>query len=256
MERSLQLIEKAFIPFRRYIDLKRLTLSDIEFFQRDRELSADSPRDKWGNWDLQFESKLEKCSEPWLDNKMRNARNIPWPDSHSFALILSHDIDSIRAFSVREYLTRLSRARLKDKFRIVLSYFKNSFLRTHPIKWNFMSWVALEEKHNAKSTWLVFPDSVKDWRREDCAYRWHESVKWTANETVTLKNALRMLIARGFEVGLHGSIGSRNDFLELRRQRMELEEVIATPVQALRMHYLSYDPKLSPAAIAGAGFKI
>lgn len=67
---------------------------------------------------------------------------------------------------------------------------------------------------------------------------------------------LRSLVGDGFEVGLHPSMEAATDGARLERETRRLEAAVGRPLAAVRSHYLRWDPAVTPALYAGAGFAL
>ncbi|GAA3931512.1 DUF7033 domain-containing protein [Hymenobacter algoricola] len=83
----------------------------------------------------------------------------------------------------------------------------------------------------------------------------HQPTNGTPNAdyrlTPDLKVRIEKLAADGAEIGVHGSLGTARRANDLRQEAQQL------PVGALgnRFHYLSWEPRLTPSALAAAGLQ-
>jgi peptidoglycan/xylan/chitin deacetylase (PgdA/CDA1 family) len=61
--------------------------------------------------------------------------------------------------------------------------------------------------------------------------------------------------SRGWEIGLHPTWYAFNDVEKLRREKLELEDVLRKQIESVRHHYLHYDIRQTPRVQEKVGFK-
>ncbi|MGI4739908.1 MAG: DUF7033 domain-containing protein [Janthinobacterium lividum] len=151
-----------------------------------------------------------------------------------FAAFISHDVDNLRsawkapakaAFQGRQFglFSRLLHQRI-----------------TQADAWNNLETVAATTaQYEAKSTFFILPAQGK-------------AANGTPNADYSLTPRLWMQLARlqdaGWEVGLHGSIGTATDFNKL----FDESEMLDTS-GGIRFHYLSWEPRQTPSTVEAAG---
>lgn len=233
-------------------------------------------RDQWGNWDWPF-SEAHRRGEiyiPRLDNLLNNLRSklenikspLPhWPDGKSFALCLTHDVDEINPHNnLRTGLRRAALLRKTDnKWTVVLksylrailnSAFKQKQINTLTSR-TIDDWLEVEDQHNFKSTFFIFPDNTIRPNQWDCTYRLKDKIVFKAN-TITLTRAISEIDKLGWEIGLHASYHSATDNGILKDEKRQLEQTLNKAVISLRQHYLHYDITTTPGLQSDAGFRV
>jgi peptidoglycan/xylan/chitin deacetylase (PgdA/CDA1 family) len=71
----------------------------------------------------------------------------------------------------------------------------------------------------------------------------------------SVRPAIRGLLERGWEVGLHINYYGFDDLEEIRRQKAALEAVAGQPVEGVRFHWLRFEPARSFDLLVQAGFR-
>lgn len=224
-------------------------------------------RDRWGNVDFGGldDSERQRVSRPWLDEHL-GARNVAlWPGTRSsFVMALSHDVDVLarRLVPRRTALVGFARAfratgSSVDRLRQVVRWAARLALPRPGAgpEWTFDQWTTLEDRYGYRSTFFFFPERLERAHVWDCCYSWSDPVQFNKRE-ISVRELMRELVAGGWEVGLHGSVMAATDARMLRRQKEALEEAAGHPVRALRMHYLRWDPAITPNVVAEAGFSV
>jgi len=157
------------------------------------------------------------------------------PDSHSFALCLTHDLDR-----PSKGLRGLYYA-LRDR----PGYHLRTLAGDENPYWQFESVMALEADLGVRSAWYVLDQPhllrdrpVSEWVDPE---RW---VQFLGRYDVTsdrIATALRDLDAGGWEVGLHGSIPAHVEPERLRTEKERIERVLGHEIRGVRQHYLRLD---------------
>jgi len=143
-----------------------------------------------------------------------------WPRGEPSAAFLSHDVDRVRKWTPKRVGYELLRAfPMPRRVMKVLRSLRDS----RDPYWNFPELMAVEEDAGVRSTFFF---GVGRYDRRDPSY-----------ELYQVEGAVRELLEGGWEVGLHGSMGSYKDAGRLREERDKLG-ALAGEVQGIRQHYL------------------
>ena len=166
-----------------------------------------------------------------LDIELPKRKN--WLGEKDFAVVLTHDVDSIKKWSLRwqvgrllyalEGLLHLDFATIKTEMN---EFFPSILLKRDPF-WNFDIIENLEIKRNIRSTFFFLTES-KDFERK----RYKLDKK--------LKGVISKLRKLDFEIGLHGSRYSFADMPKMKSELEKLEESVPI-VKGIRQHYLLFD---------------
>jgi peptidoglycan/xylan/chitin deacetylase (PgdA/CDA1 family) len=153
-----------------------------------------------------------------------------------FAAFISHDVDNLYSAWKAPAKAALH-ARLFSRFGSLL-------LRhlTQPDAWNNLELVAAAtEQYGAKSTFFILPTKGK-------------AANGTPNADYGLGTRLWKQLVRlqaaGWEIGLHGSIGTAINWNQLY---VEAEQ-LPGDIFGCRFHYLSWEPRLTPTSVDAVKF--
>ena len=185
-----------------------------------------------------FDAGVPAVSE-WL--MKGNLAKTDYPGGRSFAIMLSHDIDDVVPTYVHTALAvaaSLGRGRLSDAGRHLC--WRRSGLKASPYH-NFRELMDLEQGYNAKSS-FYFLTAIKDPMR----FRYHIE---------DLKEEIREVSARGWDVGLHGGFYSFDNLSEICAEKDRLEDALGHEVIGFRNHYLREKVPDSWELLSRAGFK-
>lgn len=224
-----------------------------------RELRAMIEGDK-EHWDLftkrseYFIERPDRYQEHDLKNKdinvlqpkiskflIENGLKIEYPGSKRFAVCLTHDIDMIYPPLSHTFLSSLYCVNNIDLRELKRQLFWRCKGREHSPYWNFREIMNLEEKFGAKSS-FYFLATGKDIKK----FRYHIE---------DLKNELRYIAEKGWEIGLHGGCYTYNDLEQIKMERDRLEKVLGKEVIGYRNHYLRFKIPDTWVLLAEAGFK-
>lgn len=223
-------------------------------------------RDSIFNYEAAFSTAYQNAAfcRPWWDEELleRNpslARSLRWPGGAPFAAMLSHDVDGIRHRCWRQ-LIRVSRLLIskesswKAKLRHVM-HMAAGF--THwPSQQDLISpWLEAEKARGVRSSFFVFPTKVARRHFRDLTYRWDDVMPFEGRLT-PVREVFRSIAARGWEVGIHGSISSAYAEGELARQRQDVEDALGLSVVSGRQHNLQFSAELTPDLIAASGLRV
>jgi len=149
----------------------------------------------------------------------------------AFAAFISHDVDNLRS----AWKAPAKAALQQRQFGLFSRLLKKRL--TQPDAWNNLELVAASlTQYSAKSTFFILPAQGK-------------AADSTPNADYRLTNRLWKQLVRlqeaGWEIGLHGSIGTATDFGQLLGES-ELFESHA----GIRFHYLGWEPRQTPETLA------
>lgn len=183
----------------------------------------------------------------------------PWPDGKRFCLCLTHDVDLLAVHPWRERLRSLPHfldAPLAQKGFALASLSKNVALRAKSIarSRNFPvePWLEAEAEFGFRSTWLFMADPKPAPRRADGFYRYDDPVDFEGRR-MPIRDLIAAVAARGWDVGLHGSLASHEDAEILRIERAAVERAAGAPITSTRQHHLCFDIRRTPRVQAAAG---
>ena len=189
-----------------------------------------------------------------------------WPDGKPFAVCLTHDVDAVSLYSLKQSMRarrlqfekeHLTRKRVKFLLGFganLAASLKRSWERD-PLHC-YERWLEAEKEVSAHSTFFFWPgwSSIGKRHTTDCSYELFDSVEFESQE-VSAGEMIQEIDRRGWEVGLHPSWYSFNSLEELKRQKNALENVVHHELVSVRQHCLHYDIRNTPRIHAAAGFK-
>jgi peptidoglycan/xylan/chitin deacetylase (PgdA/CDA1 family) len=175
-----------------------------------------------------------------------------WPDNHKFALILTHDVD--RVYKTYQYLPSILNSVINIKPSTLFYNLKNMLLKRGKYNpyWAFDILFDLENNLGVKSTYFFLnekgtlnPFSLQSW----ILYRGIYDI-----ESSPIIEVITKLRNNGFEIGVHGSYNSYNNFDLLLTEKKILESITNSEVKGIRQHYLNYDLSITPKIHNQCGF--
>lgn len=189
-----------------------------------------------------------------------------WPEGKPFAVCLTHDVDEVSCFSVRQSLRpftepfkglQLTGDKIKRLFNLgfnTLRAISNPFIND-PLHC-YERWLKIEGEYGAKSTFFFWPgwETVRIHHAKDPTYDLNDRVIFDASEC-TVAEMIREIHHRGWEIGLHPSWYSYKDADDLKIQKAALEKALGDPIHSIRQHCLHYDIRITPRVHSDAGFK-
>jgi peptidoglycan/xylan/chitin deacetylase (PgdA/CDA1 family) len=205
---------------------------------------------------------------PVVDKARLSATNKKpeWPEGKPFAVCLTHDVDDVSYFSLRQslrsfnepfnglYITKDKLKRLLNLGFITLRTCINQF-SADPFHC-YERWLEIEEEYGAKSTFFFWPgwENVKKHHHKDPIYKLNDRVVFDGYKC-SVSEMMQEIHRRGWEIGLHPSWYAYNDVEELKGQKEALENALGYPVHSIRQHCLHYDIRITPQVHSAAGFK-
>ena len=201
------------------------------------------------------------------ENYLQNGGQKPtWPDGKSFAVCLTHDVDEVSLYSLKQSLRARKEQLLNgggafQKVRslaglgIDLARLRICAKQKDPLHC-YERWLKAEKQCNAHSTFFFWPglSAVIKRHHTDCTYELYDTVVFD-NQKCTVAEMIREIDRQGWEIGLHPSWYAFDDADELKRQKNTLEKVLGNEIVSIRQHYLHYNIRVTPAVHAAAGFK-
>jgi len=149
--------------------------------------------------------------------------HVEWPDNHTFALCLTHDID--RIFTNFTDITRRAVGCLFTKDAMRFGGHLLSFIQKKKYGRGVVSKIVdIEKKRGGISTFFIMATDIDP---EDGNYT-----------TANLSNELCYLLDSGNEIGLHGSKTAHCSLEQMKKEKREVEKVTAKNIESYRNHYL------------------
>ena len=244
------------------IDVSSLFRGDYE--AKSADSSLDSPGSNVGYNVLYQQSPVH---EPVVDERYlaNGGRKPTWPDDADFAVCLTHDVDQVTNYSVRQNIretarlvglreTTVGKAKVllkqATRFPKILYHARQEQDPYHA----FERWLDVEKRIGAKSTFFFMPEVVNEPHRTDPNYTFSDTIVFDGEER-TVAEMMREIDSQGWEVGLHPTWHTYDDPHELARQKAQVEGVLGHEVRSVRQHFLHYDIERTPRAHTEAGFR-
>lgn len=189
-----------------------------------------------------------------------------WPEGKPFAVCLTHDVDGVSAYSLKQSIRALrspfnglcETARKAERLeRLFKNLIKSALFAFSKDPFHcYDRWLELEKRFGANSTFFFWPGwgNIKKHHHTDCNYELHDRVLFD-NQKCSVAEMMREINRQGWEIGLHPSWYAFNDTDELMRQKEALETNLGCSIESVRQHYLHYDIRSTPRVQAAAGFK-
>lgn len=197
-----------------------------------------------------------------LSGRLGTLRARPlYPDDKSFAVCLTHDIDTIdwspkmalkqtrhTLYRSKRYLQAGNLNRLANEIRTLC----RKVFEVNNDYWQIGAIERLESEHGARSTYNFYVrtslnvKSTKG-RLYDPEYDLRNHSK--------LLNVIDWIRQQGSEVGLHGSYDSFDNLKKLKAEKAGLEDLLQGEVSGIRQHFLQYSQHSTPIAHYSAGLQ-
>jgi peptidoglycan/xylan/chitin deacetylase (PgdA/CDA1 family) len=161
--------------------------------------------------------------------KLKQKKQIRWPDEKPFGIWLSHDVDKVK--KTFQYITQFFK---QKRFYHLISM----FYRENPY-WTFDRIMKIEESLGVRSTFFFLHETKKFKLSEPSSFK--TSVGYYDINMPKLKEVIRKLDTGGWEIGLHGSFDSYKDKALLKKEKEILEKILGKEVVGCRQHYLNLD---------------
>jgi len=158
-------------------------------------------------------------------------RTPAWPQGRRFAVLLSHDVDLWRKRTARQLAKEMLRS-ARTPWR--LAKVARAFC-CGPDPWAHLAGIAdLEARRGMHSTFFVLPG------RPNRVVDGVGVVNGYNAPAQAVGDTLKGLVARGWDVGLHGSFDSFASAADLAAERGDVAALAGTDVVACRQHFLRF----------------
>ncbi|MFQ6106379.1 MAG: polysaccharide deacetylase family protein [Thermoplasmata archaeon] len=165
---------------------------------------------------------------PWKEeHRLHSVMDAEYPDGKQFCGVLTHDVDEIKWSWRRKMLMTL-------RHPSTLSQKKNHY-------WGFEDIMDLEAGLNVRSA-FYFITSCRS--KFDGPY-----------EIEDVGHIIKELDKGGWEIGLHGSYLSFNNYGYLKEEKRILESIVDHPVAGVRQHYTNFEPETTWRIQERCGFE-
>ncbi|MEX0611875.1 MAG: polysaccharide deacetylase family protein [Pirellulales bacterium] len=206
---------------------------------------------------------------PFLDEQRLAAGDSPpiWPNGAPFAVCLTHDVDNVAwhtpLMHLRQVRNRAPAAALHRESRAIRGLGASAVdfftalarrRRADPL-FCYEHWLEMEATVGARSTFLFLPNRYGKRHYSDGGYRYDDRVMFDA-QPCSVREMMREIHCRGWEVGLHASWNSFNSVAEMKRQKEQVEEAIGATVRSVRHHHLHFDIRCTPHVHHEAGLRV
>lgn len=237
-----------------------------ERFLRLEEFENDY-RDQWDGWDFSYcrsfhEGRMWRADiDHWVKSIREKYSSLAltknqWPESHDFAVCLTHDVD---LFSTQQTLVQRFRklkscltwkgGSIRDRFIMSsAAFFYNLFKMITERKKEITELeecVELEKKYNFTASYFftVYPkwDKIK----YDCVFDINDPCRWRGQD-IRVKDMIKDMLEDEFDIGLHGSFYSAVDLPVLREEKERIERAANHTIFTTRQHYLHWDINKTP----------
>jgi len=241
------------------------------FYLLSRTEEYHAPRDMWDTFPVFYSSLyvqgvwMRPLVNLWarvLEKELRTLakqKNIPlrqvplWPDGHTFALAITHDVDVVSTSVWHHHLTRWRDNPMKARrVPLLVAKVTRSIVKGAQEHHFLDDWIELEEQYGLRST-FYFSVPVDYRHLYDNVYRFDERIHFRGR-TSCLSDVMREVADEGWEVGLHSTYNSYDNPVRLRFERMNIERVTGRQVLGVRQHWLHFDAGLTWPAQETAGF--
>jgi len=167
-----------------------------------------------------------------------------WPEGRKFAVLLSHDVDLWRKRTARQLAKEVLRG-LPRPWR--LPAVVRAFC-CGPDPWSHLDGIAdIEERYGMRSTFFVLAGRPNQVANGVGVVNSYDARREAISDT------LRHLVARGWEVGLHGSFDSYRSAEALAGERRDVAALAGAEVIGCRQHFLRFERPVTWRAQAEAG---
>ena len=241
---------------------------------REEELTS-SRRDQWecfaGNFSRLHElgvlelplvnllaAQLSRRVAAWCERRgLRAATEPRWKNGARFAVALTHDVDDVTLYSLRNAFRLFGQARdpRSYAFRKGASTALGALARIGQPDpyWNFDRWAAEESRRGFRSSFYFCPPAPRARHEYDALYTMDDTLAFEGGR-ITVRGLMRTLAERGFEIGLHGGYLSHLEAEELAREKRQIEEALGKPISGIRQHFLRFEAARTWDAQRRAGF--
>lgn len=234
-------------------------------------------RDQWGNWEGSFSESyvqgqlirpqvdelITEKVEQYLKTNPNQTVYPSYPNNHSFALCITHDIDSINYFPDLQILYNAllhfvrSGKYNHQAIRSILLKTLKELLVNKPHKLmerNIAKFVDFEQQLGYKSTVYLFAPHLLNPHFYDSHYRLEDKILFK-EKRMSLAAMAQELHAAGWDIGLHGSYNSAFDKKSLQHEKQLLQDRLGFDILSTRQHWLHFDIDTTPQIHDELGFQ-
>ncbi len=205
-------------------------------------------------------SQLARRVAEWAARRGVRFEPVPrWKNGACFAAALTHDVDDVALYSLPAAWRLLRQARGPGSYAFrggvaaMLRALGHPGSSGDPYS-NFDRWVEQESRRGFRSSFYFCPPAPSERHEYDALYTFGDPVEFEGRR-MTVAAMTKLLIERGFEVGLHGGYLSHRSAAELAREKRQIEEAAQREVRGVRQHFLRFDVRETWAAQQQAGFR-
>ena len=226
IETNIDIIASSFFMLSRY---EEIVLREKDRF--DRFPATESLAYKGGFLDRPVVNEYIELLWSWIDGLGLGLKTRElWRDK-DFAVCLTHDVDNVRKYGVYPPLLTVGRSIVRDRdlrraSAIIMDYLEAKLDKKLNNAFSYM--MKLESKYGFKSSFYFMSGGSTKY---DASYSIHDS------DVISL---LRTLRKEGFEIGLHPSFDSYEDFDMVNLEKQKLEKATENPIFGGRQHYLRW----------------
>lgn len=261
------------LAFLAYAGVKKCKLAedDLQFVFNSLTCCGQEAMDADGihGWDIHLGHKLkwdyhvpmvDQQLELWSnEGKLEVDTSCRWPNGKSFAVCLTHDVDSIRKPTCWDRLrclpTFLRQAPLRETAILLMSAAKQALLFFENRDLNLEAWVSAEAKYGFSSSFFFLPAPIPSPQWTDNIYSYSDVIS-IGGKRMYVHDFMKSLIERGFDVGLHGSHHCAIDPQICLSSLKTLASAMGQAPITNRQHHLFYDVVKSPKVFSECGLGV
>jgi hypothetical protein len=195
-------------------------------------------------WQYAWVNRIALFIRRWIAHESGHNENELFDQVPQAQILLTHDVDAIsKTLAIRLKQTifnAINAIRYLPKGKLVFSAAKAKkafgFLLSKDDYWCFDKILRLEERQGVKSIFNFYagkPGNKRNLKERffDPAYDIHGQ---------RLAEQIKMMCATGWEIGLHQSFDSWEDKQRMREEKENLENIVKTPIESCRQHWLRF----------------
>lgn len=165
-------------------------------------------------------------------------------------LFLSHDVDRIRKYSLRNlsyvglqlFGIKSNNYSFNRRVKNVRDYAAGTLLFKRDPYWNFRELQQLEKELGITSTWYFLEKT----REDNSRYHFRDA---------KIRRIISEISSQGHEIGIHGTLESSEDPAAMSGGIRRLNDICDKPVSGIRQHYLKYSNPATSQIQADSGLQ-
>lgn len=165
-------------------------------------------------------------------------------------LFLSHDVDRIRKYSLRNlgyvglqlFGIKPNNYSVNKRLKNVRDYAKGTLLFRKDPYWNFRELLQLERELGITSTWYLLEKTKED----NSKYNFKD---------IKIRQIISEITSQEHEISIHGTLESSEDPAAMSGGISRLNDICDKPVTGIRQHYLKYSNPVTPQIQANSGLQ-